>query len=121
NLQTAAPGHAVTEAAYVKAGYDLPPVFFTGQLLRREHMNNIPRRWCQSIASACTVVAALAVMICAAPAAAQKTQLLVYTALEADQIKAYEDGFVKANPNIEIKWVRDSTGIITAKIVAEKA
>ena len=56
-----------------------------------------------------------------AGASAQKTQLLVYTALETDQIKAYEDGFNKANPNIEIKWVRDSTGVITAKLLAEKA
>ena len=52
---------------------------------------------------------------------AQKTQLTVYTALETDQIKAYENGFTKVNPNIEIKWVRDSTGVITAKLLAEKA
>src|SRR5262245_21159722 len=54
-------------------------------------------------------------------AAAQKTQLTVYTALETDQLKAYQAGFEKANPNIEIVWVRDSTGIITAKLLAEKA
>ena len=54
-------------------------------------------------------------------ASAQKTQLTVYTALETDQLKAYQDGFEKANPNIEITWVRDSTGIITAKLLAEKA
>ncbi len=52
---------------------------------------------------------------------AQKTQLTVYTALETDQIKAYENGFNKVNPNIELKWVRDSTGVITAKLLAEKA
>ena len=54
-------------------------------------------------------------------ALAQKTTLTVYTALETDQIKAYETGFNKVNPNIEIKWVRDSTGVITAKLLAEKA
>ncbi len=54
-------------------------------------------------------------------AAAQKTQLLVYTALETDQLKAYQEGFNKTNPDIEIKWVRDSTGVITAKLLAEKA
>jgi iron(III) transport system substrate-binding protein len=54
-------------------------------------------------------------------ASAQKTQLTVYTALETDQLKAYQAGFEKANPNIEITWVRDSTGIITAKLLAEKA
>ena len=52
---------------------------------------------------------------------AQKTQLTVYTALETDQIKAYEQGFYKAVPDIEIKWVRDSTGVVTAKLLAEKA
>ena len=54
-------------------------------------------------------------------ALAQKTQLLVYTALETDQLRAYQQGFNKVEPNIEIKWVRDSTGVITAKLLAEKA
>ena len=53
-------------------------------------------------------------------ALAQKTTLTVYTALETDQLKAYEAGFNRVNPNIEIKWVRDSTGVITAKLLAEK-
>src|SRR6478609_6735594 len=57
----------------------------------------------------------------AAGAFAQKTQLLVYTALETDQIKAYQEGFNRSNPDIEIKWVRDSTGVVTAKLLAEKA
>jgi iron(III) transport system substrate-binding protein len=57
----------------------------------------------------------------AAPALAQKTELLVYTALETDQIKAYEEAFYRAVPDVTIKWVRDSTGIITAKLLAEKA
>ncbi|HQR54887.1 MAG TPA: putative 2-aminoethylphosphonate ABC transporter substrate-binding protein, partial [Burkholderiaceae bacterium] len=39
-------------------------------------------------------------------ASAQKTQLTVYTALETDQLKAYQSAFEKANPNIEIVWVR---------------
>ena len=32
-----------------------------------------------------------------------------------------QEGFNKAYPDIEIKWVRDSTGVITAKLLAEKA
>lgn len=71
----------------------------------------------QSVASA-ALIAALA---WAAPAGAQKTELLVYTALETDQIKAYEEAFYRAVPDVTIKWVRDSTGIITAKVLAEKA
>ena len=52
---------------------------------------------------------------------AQKSVLNVYTALETDQLKAYTEGFNKVEPDIELKWVRDSTGIITAKLLAEKA
>jgi iron(III) transport system substrate-binding protein len=52
--------------------------------------------------------------------AAAATTLTVYTALEADQIKAYQAAFEKAHPDIKIQWVRDSTGIITAKLLAEK-
>ena len=62
-----------------------------------------------------------ALLAFAAGASAQKTQLLVYTALETDQLKAYQEGFNKVHPDIEIKWVRDSTGVITAKLLAEKA
>ncbi len=53
--------------------------------------------------------------------AQQKTPLLIYTALETDALKFFKEGFEKSNPDIDIKWVRDSTGIITAKILAEKA
>ena len=66
-------------------------------------------------------LAVAALFACAAGVQAQKTQLLVYTALETDQLKAYQEGFNKSNPDIEIKWVRDSTGVITAKLLAEKA
>ena len=53
--------------------------------------------------------------------AAQAQELTVYTALEADQVKAYQASFEKANPGIKVRWVRDSTGIVTAKLLAEKA
>ncbi len=49
-----------------------------------------------------------------------QTTLTVYTALEADQIKAYQAAFEKQHPDIRIQWVRDSTGIITARLLAEK-
>src|SRR6202165_1287864 len=63
----------------------------------------------------------LAAVFAVGAASAQKTELLVYTALETDQLKAYTESFVKQNPNIELKFVRDSTGVITAKLLAEKA
>jgi iron(III) transport system substrate-binding protein len=67
------------------------------------------------------VALAVATLLAAPLALAQKTELLVYTALETDQLKAYTESFNKTNPNIELKFVRDSTGVITAKLIAEKA
>ena len=49
-----------------------------------------------------------------------KTDLLVYTAVEADELKGFKNAFEKDYPDINIKWVRDSTGIITSKLLAEK-
>jgi len=68
-----------------------------------------------------SLVTSMLLGLVAGGAAAQKTQLLVYTALETDQLKAYQEAFNKVEPNVEIKWVRDSTGVITAKLLAEKA
>ena len=66
------------------------------------------------------VVAAALVGLGAAGAAA-KTTLTVYTAIEADDLKKYAARFNEDHPDIEIKWVRDSTGVVTAKLLAEKA
>jgi iron(III) transport system substrate-binding protein len=63
----------------------------------------------------------MALAVASGAALAQKTQLLVYTALETDQLKAYEQGFYREVNDVEIRWVRDSTGVITAKLLAEKA
>ena len=57
----------------------------------------------------------------ALPALAQKTPLTVYTALENDQLKPFKDEIEKAVPEVDIQWVRDSTGVITARVLAEKA
>ena len=54
-------------------------------------------------------------------ALAQRTPLLVYTALETDQLKGFKDSIEAAIKDVEIRWVRDSTGVITAKLIAEKA
>jgi iron(III) transport system substrate-binding protein len=68
---------------------------------------------------------AAAVMVAASslfalPAIAQKTTLTVYSALENDQLGPYKQAFEAANPDIEIAWVRDSTGVVTARLLAEK-
>ncbi|WP_154651646.1 putative 2-aminoethylphosphonate ABC transporter substrate-binding protein [Sediminispirochaeta bajacaliforniensis] len=47
---------------------------------------------------------------------------MVYTALEDDQIPVYLEAFYKEHPEMEgkVHIVRDSTGIMTAKLLAEK-
>ena len=63
--------------------------------------------------------AALAVFAPAQSALAA-TELTVYTAVEAEDLARYAETFNQDHPDIEIKWVRDSTGIVTAKLLAEK-
>ena len=46
--------------------------------------------------------------------------LMVYTAVEAEDLKRYAAAFNEDHPDIKIRWVRDSTGIVTAKLLAEK-
>ena len=64
------------------------------------------------------ISAASAAVISSASIAAET--LTVYTAVEAEDLKRYAKEFNKANPDIKIKWVRDSTGVVTAKLLAEK-
>lgn len=51
---------------------------------------------------------------------ANASELTVYTAVEAEDLKRYAEEFNKTNPDIKINWVRDSTGVVTAKLLAEK-
>lgn len=53
-------------------------------------------------------------------AVANAAELTVYTAVEAEDLTRYAEEFNKSHPDIKINWVRDSTGIITAKLLAEK-
>jgi iron(III) transport system substrate-binding protein len=47
-------------------------------------------------------------------------RLVVYTAAEADQIAAYGQSFKTLYPAVDLLWVRDSTGVVTAKLMAER-
>lgn len=49
-----------------------------------------------------------------------KTRLTVYTALENDQLQPFKAAIEAAVPGVEVAWVRDSTGVITARFLAEK-
>jgi len=58
--------------------------------------------------------------VLAGPALAQKTTLTVYTALENDQLAPFKAAIEQAVPEVNVAWVRDSTGVITARFLAEK-
>jgi iron(III) transport system substrate-binding protein len=56
----------------------------------------------------------------AAQAARAESALTVYTTSASEDLKLYRDRFNKVHPDIKIRWVRDSTGIITSKLLSEK-
>lgn len=64
------------------------------------------------------LVAALIVTV--PPQTVHAEDLVVYTALEDDEYPGYLELLKKAYPDINVKIVRDSTGIVTAKLLAEK-
>jgi len=56
-----------------------------------------------------------------ASAAVAQTKLTIYTALENDQLSLFKAEIERAVSGVQVNWVRDSTGIITARFLAEKA
>src|SRR5215472_2625217 len=72
-------------------------------------------KWLTPAAAAALVLTAFAL-----PAQAQKVKLTIYTALENDQLAPFKSEIEKAVPEVEVEWVRDSTGVITARFLAEK-
>jgi iron(III) transport system substrate-binding protein len=91
------------------------------------------RRWRRFTAlSAVSFAVAVAIAACAVPqdqlnqagtvggsASSGDRNITVYTALEDDQIGGYLESFKTQHPDINVNIVRDSTGIITAKLLAE--
>jgi iron(III) transport system substrate-binding protein len=65
---------------------------------------------------------ALGLFITVAPAAAAepRTRVLIYTAGQTEQLVALKAAIETDFPDIEIAWVRDSTGVITARLLAER-
>lgn len=62
----------------------------------------------------------LATLAALSAAAMAQTELTVYTAIESDDLAKYAARFNQDHPEIKINWVRDSTGVVTARLVAEK-
>jgi len=79
-------------------------------------MNTKPGTLRRLTAAAVSAVVGLALTSSIASA----VDLTVYTAVEAEDLQKYADRFNEDHPDINIKWVRDSTGIVTAKLLAEK-
>ncbi len=61
-----------------------------------------------------------AIMVLIGTAGVYASEILVYTALEDDELAIYTKDWEAKHPDIKAKIVRDSTGIVTAKLLAEK-
>ncbi len=71
--------------------------------------------------SALALIAVTALLAAAVPpAAAQKQTVVIYTAIENEQIAEYKKAYEKTLPNVEVKMLRLSTGDIAARFMAEK-
>src|SRR5580765_291539 len=67
------------------------------------------------------VLAALLALGAATAAAQDRVRLEVYSTLEVENINDFKKSFEAENPDIEIVWNRDSTGVVTARILAEQS
>ena len=65
-------------------------------------------------------LAAAAALAGTAAEAQTKTKLSVYSTLVPEYINDFKKGFEADNPDIELVLWRDSTGVVAAKLVAEK-
>jgi iron(III) transport system substrate-binding protein len=66
-------------------------------------------------------VAALSATLGTGPFAGAQTRLVVYTTLEQEFLDGFRNAFEADNPDIGIDFLRDSTGVITARLQAEKS
>ena len=53
-------------------------------------------------------------------ATASGAELTIYSTTDGDNLKVIAEAVKKAHPDINIDWVRDSTGIMAARVLAEK-
>jgi iron(III) transport system substrate-binding protein len=61
-----------------------------------------------------------ALLVASGALAADPQKVVVYTALQAEQLPVYEKAFEAKNPKYDIEWVRGTPAEITAKLLAEK-
>lgn len=66
------------------------------------------------------LLAAIAFAVASYSAVVRAGEITVYSSVEPDNLKVFAENFAKAHPNIKVNWVRDSTGVIQARAIAEK-
>jgi iron(III) transport system substrate-binding protein len=66
------------------------------------------------------LAAALLCIVATSASAQQRTRLQVYSTLEVANIADFKKAFEAEHRDLEIVWIRDSTGVVTAKILAEQ-
>jgi len=52
------------------------------------------------------------------PATVEAGELTVYAAIDADKLATMGELFTSKHPDIKINWMRDSTGIVHARMMA---
>lgn len=73
------------------------------------------------IRKASLLAVSLAALFAAAPAFAASGKLVLYTSQPNEDAQATVDAFEKANPDVDVEWVRDGTTKVMAKLQAEFA
>ena len=55
------------------------------------------------------------------PLRAAGSEIVVYTSYEKEDLAPYKAAFERDNPGVTLRWVHDANGVITARVLAEKA
>lgn len=67
------------------------------------------------------IMGAAMILAAATVSAQDRVRLEVYSTLEIENLNDFKKSFEAENPSIEILWNRDSTGVLTARILAEQS
>lgn len=71
-----------------------------------------------TLLACCRFTLVLGVVLCLSCPAAARQKLAVYSTLEPENISEFKAAFEAENKDLEIVWIRDSTGVIAARILA---
>jgi iron(III) transport system substrate-binding protein len=74
----------------------------------------------KSALSRVLVALGLALATATSSPATAATRLVVYSTLEAEHLSHFKQTFEADHPDIEIAWLREATGVLTARLLAEK-